>query len=128
MDEYYDDSRVTLGDGSVDVDTINGVLKVAGSRSTVRDPRLHRLGASALDRLPPIWKAPVQMLQLAPGHKWCYVCGDVRPLHYFSPDKRTRDGHDDRCKECENERKRKLYADTLERPVRAYTRREKATA
>lgn len=124
MEVFYDDTRITLGDGAVDVDTMLGVEKVLGSRSAVRDPRLQRLAASMMDTLPPLWKAPTQMAQLAPGTKWCYVCGDVRPKHYFSPDKRNRDGLDDRCKECENERKRKLYAQAVERPVRPYTRRE----
>lgn len=40
----YDDERVTLGDGVLDVgDALHGVEKVSGSRSFVRDPRLSHL-------------------------------------------------------------------------------------
>lgn len=125
MEVYYDDERVTLGDGTVDVEQgVHGVQKVSGSRDFVRDPRLHKLAASALDQLPPLWKAPTLMAQLAPGTKWCFACGDVRPKHYFSPKKDAYDGLDPRCKECENERKRRLYAQTVDRPVRPYSRRE----
>lgn len=84
MEQFFDDERVTLGDGAVDVEMgIHGVQKVSGSRGCVRDPRLSRLGASVMD-LPPLWKAPTQMAQVAPGAKWCAgACGDVRPLSYF---------------------------------------------
>lgn len=128
MEQYYDDSRVTLGDGSVNVEQgIHGVQKVAGSVSFVRDPRLSHL-AQALADLPPIWKAPQVMAQLAPGTKWCASCGDIRPKAYFSPDKRNFDGLDHRCKGCEAERKRKGYQQTVGREVRAYARGEQATA
>lgn len=120
METFYDDARVTLGDGEVVVDGV----KVAGSRSFARDPRLSPLARALMD-LPPLWKAPRQMLQLAPGTKWCASCGDVRPTAYFSPKKDTYDGFDHRCKECENERKRKLYAQAVDHPVRPYARREK---
>lgn len=75
----FDDERITLGDGILNVESaIFGVEKVAGSRQCVRDPRL-----SHLADLPPIWKAPTQMVQVAPGHRWCSTCGDVRRLSYF---------------------------------------------
>lgn len=124
MEVYYDDERVTLGDGSVDVDTILGVEKVLGSRGCVRDPRLSKLAASVMD-LPPIWRAPTQMAQLAPDTKWCSVCGDVRPKSYFSPDKRAWDGLDYRCKECEQVRRRMRYQNSVARPVKAYAPRAK---
>jgi hypothetical protein len=117
----YDDGLVTLGDGTVQVDGV----KVAGSVTIRRDPRLSHLAQALMD-LPPLWKAPRQMAQVAPGHKWCAICGDIRPKSYFSPDKRNWDGLDHRCKECENERKRRLYAQEVGREVRAYARREKA--
>ena len=120
MEIEYDDARVTLGDGKITVDGI----KVAGSRTFVRDPRLSHL-AQALADLPPIWKAPRQMAQVDKDSKWCYVCSDVRPKHYFSPHKDTYDKLDPRCKECENERKRKMYAQEVGHPVRPYARREK---
>lgn len=120
MEVEFDDARVTLGDGTV---TVDGV-KVAGSRSFVRDPRLSHL-AQALADLPPLWKAPRQMAQVAPGMKWCSECAEIRPKSYFSPDKRNYDGLDHRCKGCEAERKRKMYAEEVGRPVRPYTRREK---
>ena len=120
MEIQYDDARVTLGDGKI---TVEG-MKVAGSRSFCRDPRLSHL-AQALADLPPIWKAPRQMAQVALNAKWCSSCGDVRPKSYFSPKQDTYDGLDHRCKECENERKRRLYAQEVGHPVRPYARREK---
>lgn len=121
METYYDDARVTLGDGSIQVDGV----KVAGSRSFVRDPRLSPL-ARALADLPPVWKAPRQMAQVAPGMKWCSECSEIRPKSYFSPDKRTYDGLDHRCKGCENIRRRMRYANSVDHPVKVYTPREKA--
>lgn len=117
----FDTERVTLGDGSVVVDG----MKVAGSRSFVRDPRLSPLAAALAD-LPPLWTPERQMMQIPHDSKWCSVCGDVRPKSYFSPDKRNYDGLDHRCKGCENERKRKGYQQRVGREVRVYTRRERA--
>ncbi len=128
MEVFYDDERVTLGDGSINVEQgIHGVQKVAGSVSFCRDPRLSHLAQAYAD-LPPIWKAPRQMAQLAPGMKWCASCGDVRPKAYFAPDKRNFDGLDHRCKGCEAERQRRLYQQQVGREVRSYVRHEKATA
>lgn len=125
MEVFFDDERVTLGDGSISIDQgIHGVQKVAGSRAFVRDPRLSHLARGLAD-LPPIWKAPVQMAQVAPDAKWCYVCSDVRPKSYFSPKKGTWDGLDPRCKACEAERRRRGYQEQLGRPVRSYVRHEK---
>lgn len=33
--------------------------------------------------LPQLFKAPTQMLQLAPGMLWCRTCANVRPKSYF---------------------------------------------
>lgn len=120
MDEYFDDARVTLGDGKIVVDGV----KVAGSRSFVRDPRLSPLAQALMD-LPPIWKAPRQMAQVDKDSKWCFECGDVRPKSYFTAKKDNRDGLDDRCKACEAARQRRGYASKVGREVRAYRRQEK---
>lgn len=32
-----------------------------------------------------VWMSKTQMCQVAPGHRWCGCCGDVRPLTYFDP-------------------------------------------
>lgn len=32
-----------------------------------------------------VWMPKTQMCQVAPGHRWCSCCGDVRPLTYFDP-------------------------------------------
>lgn len=44
-----------------------------GSRTIVRE----------LIALHNLWVPLTQMLQVAPGNKWCKVCGDVRPDTYF---------------------------------------------
>lgn len=111
----FDDEEVVTADGTVDVDGV----KVAGSRSFVRDPRLTspefaRRGSSRPEKV-----------RIPATDKWCFVCGHIRPKHYFSPDKRTFDGLDARCKECENERKRKGYQVSVNRDVRAYHRKGK---
>lgn len=119
----FDDDEVVTGDGLVSVESgVEGVEKVTGSRSFVRDPRLTAPGFDKPIR--GIYVAPHQMCQLAPGMKWCYVCGDVRPKSYFSPDKRTHDGLDARCKGCEAERRRKRYENAVGHEVRTYTRKE----
>ena len=46
---------------------------VSGSKRVNRD----------LISLHNLWTPTVQMCQVAPGHKWCRTCGDVRPVHYF---------------------------------------------
>lgn len=121
METYYDDALVTLKDGDI---TVDGV-KVAGSVTFRRDPRLSHLAQALMD-MPPMWKAPRQMAQVDSQSKWCYCCGDVRPKSYFAPDKRNADGLDSRCKGCEAERQRRGYQAKISRPVRAYTRQVKA--
>lgn len=123
MEQFYDDSLVTLRDGTVQVDGV----KVAGSITFRRDPRLSHL-AQALADLPPIWKAPRQMAQVDRDSKWCSTCGDVRPRSYFSPDKRTFDGLHHSCKGCRATHERAMYAQAVGREVRPYARREKVTA
>ena len=120
MEQYYDDSLVVLKDGDITVDGI----KVAGSVTFRRDPRLSHLAQALMD-MPPMWRAPRQMAQVAPGHKWCYQCSNIRPVHYFSPHKETFDKLDPRCKECENARRRMRYANSVDHQVRDYKRREK---
>lgn len=117
----FDDDEVYTSDGLVSVDSdIDGVEKVQGSRSFVRDPRLTspeyaRRGSSRPEKV-----------RIASTEKWCFVCGHTRPKHYFSPKKDAFDGLDPRCKACENERKRKGYQVSVNRDVRAYHRKVKA--
>lgn len=121
MDIQYDDALVTLKDGTVQVDGV----KVAGSVTFRRDPRLSHLAQALMD-MPPIWKAPRQMAQVDSQSKWCSICGNIRPKHYFSPDKRTFDGLDHRCKECEQARRRMRYQNSVDHPVKTYAPRAKA--
>lgn len=37
----------------------------------------------SFDDIPMIHRTSTQMLQLAPGHKWCKTCGNVRPNAYY---------------------------------------------
>lgn len=116
----YDDARITLGDGCLNIESaVFGVEKVAGSRSCVRDPRLSALvrGSGGSSRPEKTFDVRVE--------KWCYVCGHTRPKSYFSPDKRSWDGLDARCKECENLRKRQKYQVSVNRDVRPYHKRGK---
>lgn len=124
MEHYYDDSLVTLGDGSVSVDTIHGVEKVAGSRSAVRDPRLSAL----VKGRPGASRPETTHNRLMRGMKWCSEHdGDGwMPLSEFSPDPRYRDGKHPICKECRARHQRKLYAMQQQEAgieVRPYRRR-----
>lgn len=116
----YDDAIITLGDGVLNVgDALHGVEKVAGSRSCVRDPRLSALADKGRGSSRPEKTFDSRV------EKWCYICGHTRPKSYFSPDKRSWDGLDARCKECENLRKRQKYQVSVNRDVRPYGRRGK---
>lgn len=58
-----------------------------------------------------LWVAPTQMVQVAQGYKWCSVCGDVRPLHYFDAlydPEGNLIGHNHECRMCVNSRDPKL--------------------
>jgi len=39
--------------------------------------------------------------------KKCWVCGEVKSLKEFYRDSSRRDGHDNKCKKCTRERKRR---------------------
>jgi len=96
----FDDEEVVTGDGLISVDSdIEGVEKVTGSRSFVRDPRLTAPGFDKPIR--GIYVAPHQMCQLALGTRWCSCCADVRPEAYFDvlPDGKR----DNWCKSCRND-------------------------
>ncbi len=117
----YDDAEVTLGDGAIDV----GGVKVRGSCTFIRDPRLGRL-TDTMGRLKLRQAERWHMLHPKSDDKWCFVCGLTRPKSYFSPRKDTWDKLEPRCKMCENERKRKAYRDVVGRPVRKYEHKETA--
>lgn len=121
METQYDDAMVTLRDGTVSIDGV----KVAGSITFRRDPRLSHLAQALMD-MPPIWRAPRQMVQVDKDSKWCMECGDTRPKSYFTAKRDTFDGLDPRCKACDAARKRKEYAEAVGHPVRNYARQEKA--
>lgn len=78
-----------------------GVDEVQGCIPHKREPSLAVL-----------WVAPAPMLQVAPGHKWCSCCADVRPLSYFDVVERDADGnptkHNHECRMCVNARDPKL--------------------
>jgi hypothetical protein len=108
VEVYFDDERVTLGDGSVDVDQgVHGVQKVAGSRAFVRDPRLSPLvrgrpGASRAER--------THVSLHMPGTKWCSEADHWEPRDYFSEDSRYADGKKPICKLCSARLERRRYA------------------
>lgn len=104
---------ITLGDGSVVCD--EGVV-VKGSRLSYRDLSL-------------VIDEEVSLPYNADGEKLCCKCDVVKPLGEFPTDPRSADGHENRCNDCEAERKRLEYAEEVKRregrEVRPY-RRESA--
>lgn len=66
----------------------------------------------SFDDIPMIHRTRTQMLQLAPGHKWCKTCGDVRRNSYFDvlayDEKGTPLKYADECRQCMNMRDPKL--------------------
>ena len=44
------------------------------------------------------------------GYKLCKCCGQIKPLSEFQRNKRHKDGHDYKCKECVNARRKTLRA------------------
>lgn len=91
----FDTSIITLGGGFVSVwqgDDV-GVEMVSGSRTTIRDVRLHPLNER---EMPDEWLAESQ-------NKWCARCHVWRPRTQFSPDKRNRDKLHSYCKFCRSQ-------------------------
>lgn len=113
MQEYFDDSLVTLGDGLL---TVEGV-KVAGSRTFRRDPRLGSLAQALMD-LPPRRKASHQGVTM-PGMKWCSEADHWEARDEFSADPRYIDGKKPVCKLCCARNERRRYA--LMREAQGYT-------
>lgn len=118
----FDDSLVVLGDGKISVD---GVM-VSGSRSFVRDPRLHSLADERFKPTRNRGASRAEVTHIPHDEKWCYSCGEVRPKHYFSPHPDTFDKLDPRCKGCENARKRVAYAQKIGHEPRSYKRKQAA--
>lgn len=50
--------------------------------------------------------------------KTCSKCGANKPLNAFNRDKKRPDGHDSKCKDCYNKRRRRSYAANPDRPLR----------
>lgn len=119
----FDDAWVTTGDGNVNVD---GIM-VRGSVRFQRDPRLHRLADERYKPTRNRGASRAEAIHNYRDEKWCMVCGDVRPMSYFSPHPDTWDKLDPRCKQCENERKRKAYAQKTGHEPRSYVRQQKAS-
>ena len=101
-------------------------LTVSGNPTDVQGTLCHNRDLLHLvDKLDPLGRAELAkqrrfggVQHIEPGMKWCYVCGDVRPLSYFSP------GSQGRCKACERARQRAFYRESVGRPVRAYRRQD----
>lgn len=129
MTEYcvygYDDTPVTLGDGTIAVDG----MRVSGSVQFVRDPRLGRL-ADTLGRLKATWmmRQPSDTIQMCSckthqGARWL-------PIRAFAQD-RTRPengGLDVYCRTCRNrldKDRRAVAAELQGRKLRKWERRRK---
>lgn len=116
----FDDGIITLGDGAISVD---GEM-VSGSRQWVRDPRLHHPTDRMVEEL---FRRAVTISPCNPlpaGQKWCSECGYVKDKSDFPPDVRSFDGCAAKCHACDAARKRRDYAASVGRDVRAYQRRQ----
>lgn len=51
--------------------------------------------------------------------KTCMHCGKTKPMELFRKAQRMRDGRENGCKECHNERRRKRYAENPDRTLAA---------
>lgn len=107
METYYDDERVTLCDGSVDVEQIGGIEKVAGSRDFVRDPRLSPLVKGRRGSSRPDYGTRVPRIPTDQHGKPMRFCsgGHYAPYGMFGKRQRNlfhgeRDGLDDVCTDC----------------------------
>lgn len=116
----FDDGIITLGDGEI---SVNGE-KVSGSRTCVRDPRLHHPTQQMIDDMIRRADSPRFVVQLKPDERQCAKCGEIKGLNEFPADKRYAEGHEWRCHDCEAERKRQEYAEQVGRPVRDYQRQQ----
>lgn len=55
--------------------------------------------------------------------KVCNKCGEFKPLSEYNKSSRRKDGHSNRCRECENAYRREWYRKNPEK-VRLYCRRD----
>lgn len=69
-DRYIFSKHITVRLGNENAINIFGVGMVEGS-------------VPIQEGLPQLYKTPTQMVQVAPGHKWCSCCANVRPKNYF---------------------------------------------
>ncbi len=113
----FDDERITLRDGVVNVDG----MQVRGSRSCVRDPRKANPTLEMLERLERIAWMP--RINPAPKDKiWCSECAEWLSVNQFHKDASRRNGHCYICVECKRKQERRRYANKLDHPVRNYKR------
>lgn len=121
MTDRFDDSDVvTLGDGYIRVQGEGGMFElVTGSRQISRTPR----GYSQPDQEDRLARQQSTVITLDPNTRWCYVCGETRPLDYFRSDCARPSGVYPMCKACENELQRRRYADAKGGAVRPYRRK-----
>lgn len=64
-----------------------------------------------------------EVFRVPEGRKWCSECGDWVNKDNFSPKKGAADGLQYVCKTCRNDYARRVYATSLDREVRTYTRK-----
>lgn len=55
-------------------------------------------------------KNTVKITEVPDGYKICRCCGKLKPLSEFGKDRQFADGHDTKCKECRNARRREIAA------------------
>lgn len=94
-DMYVFNSHIPVEVNSAPIVNPSGADAVEGCVPHRREPSLLVL-----------WVPPVQMVQLAPGMRWCACCGDVRHKSYFDVVAELDDGtpvYDPWCKQCRNE-------------------------
>ncbi len=113
----FDDERITLRDGVVNIDGV----QVRGSRSCVRDPRKASPTLEMLERLERIAWMP-HIKPVPKDKKWCSECAEWLSLNQFHKNISRRDGYCYVCAECERKRKRREYQNTVNHTVRHYKR------
>lgn len=119
MEVSYDDSRITLGDGSIDVEQIGGIEKVAGSRNVTRDPRLSPLVMGRRGASRPEHGVHVPRIPTDEHGKPMRFCsgGHYAPYGKFGQRKRNllhgqKDGLDDTCVDCRKLQRRRHTSST----------------
>lgn len=107
MEQFYDDERVTLGDGSIDVEQCGGIEKVASSRGFVRDPRLSPLVKGRPGSSRPNYGVRIAPIPTDEHGKPMRFCsgGHYAPYGKFGANKRNlfhsdKKGLDDYCVDC----------------------------